>query len=185
MAPFEHLDIGDNLGQWEIEEFDRGIFWQSGIYSLYADGIWKKGKTRGIPKGQYTADDLIAALEANEPLKLKKKMFVGYGLALNGQRDKLNTWEVSEHEIVFGGQGKRYHNAVHWCGKAGCKNGYHEFIPRPFRFTPEDTTVSRPHFLPWLENDALAESRKNIISDETLYDVNHLDEDEEWVRDYG
>jgi hypothetical protein len=194
-APFDALDIGPDLGQWETEEFDSGIFWQSGIYSLRIDlgydpslGYgWVKGKTRGIPKGQYTADDLIHALNSNEPLKLKKKTFVGYGLALNGQnRDaRLNTWEVSDHEIVFGGQGKRYHNAVHWCGKAGCKNGYHEFIPRPFRFSPADTTASRPHFLPWLENDALAESRKNIISDETLYDVNHLDEDEEWVRDYG
>lgn len=185
MGPVGAISEGDNLGEWECSEFDAGIFWQSGIYSLNIGGIWVKGKTRGIPKGHYTADDLVGALERNEPLKLRKKMFIGYGLALNGQYDKLNTWEVTEHEIVFGGQGKRYHNVVHWCGKMGCHDGMHEFIPRPVRFTPAASTMSSPHYLPWLENDPLVESKKRILSDETLYDLNSLDEDEEWVRNYG
>jgi hypothetical protein len=183
MAPIDGLDTGANLGQWEIEEFDRGIFWQSGIYSLYADGAWRKGKTRGIPKGRYEAEDLIAALEAGEPLKLLKKNFTGYGLALNGQLDKLNTWEVVPHEIVFGGQGKRYHNVL-WCKAGKCHDGVHVFLPRPVRFTPADSTRSEPHYLPWLGNDPLVESKKRLLSDETLYDLNSLDEDEEWVRDY-
>ena len=185
MGPVDGLTIGSDLGEWETEEFDKGIFWQSGIYSLCSDGVWVKGKTRGIPKGYYTAQELIDALEEGEPLKLKKTNFIGYGLALNGQRDKLNTWEEVPHEIVFGGQGKRYHNTAVWCGQKGCFGGVHEFLPRPVRYTPEDATASQPHYLPWLENDPTVESKKQLLSDETLYDMTALDEDEEWVRDYG
>lgn len=185
MGPVDGLTIGSDLGEWETEEFDKGIFWQSGIYSLCSDGVWVKGKTRGIPKGYYTAQELIDALERGEPLKLKKTNFIGYGLALNGQRDKLNTWEEVPHEIVFGGQGKRYHNTAVWCGQKGCFGGVHEFLPRPVRYTPEDATASQPHYLPWLENDPTVESKKQLLSDETLYDMTALDEDEEWVRDYG
>jgi hypothetical protein len=183
MAPIGSINVGDNLGEWELTEYDSGIFWQSGIYSLNTGGAWVKGRTRGIPKGKYTAEEIIVALETNQPLKLMKKTFVGYGLALNGQRDKLNTWEVTPHEIVFGGQGKRYHNPL-WC-RAHCRDGVHEFIPRPVRFTPAASTMSEPHYLPWLTADPIVESKKRLIGDEALYDSNGLDEDEEWVRNYG
>lgn len=185
MCPIDGLDTGENLGQWECEEFDGGVFWQSGIYSLRIGDKWTKGKTRGIPKGQYAATDLIAALEAGEPLRLTKHSFIGYGLALNGQRDKMNTWQDTDHEILFGGQGKRYHNTQLWCGRKGCWNGVHEFIPRTVQFTPEASVASEPHYLPWLENDPIVEGKKRNISDETLFDLNSLDEDEEWVRSYA
>ena len=182
--PHSDLDVGTNLGQWDLTEYDEGIFFQSGIYSLKTGDGWIKGKTRGIPKGKYTAEDLIHAVETNQPLRLTKNQFTGYGLALNGQRERVNTWEQIPVEIVLGGHGKRYHNAVHWC-PAHCRDGVHEFIQRPVRFNPGDTTESAPHYLPWLAADALTESRKRVIDDQGLYDLNHLDEDEEWVRDYA
>jgi hypothetical protein len=184
MGPIDGIPIGSNLGEWEIEEYDKGIFWQSGIYALSSSEVWIKGKTRGIPKGRYGASDLIEALEKGEPLRLRKKMFISYGLALNGRRDDLNTWEETPYEIVFGGQGKRYHNTAYWCGKKGCYNGIHEFIPRPVRFSPTDTIASKPHFLPWLTNNPVLTQKKHVVSDEALYDANHLDEDEEWLADY-
>jgi hypothetical protein len=202
---FDNLDCGPGLGQWGTETYDEGIFWQSGIYCLKTPRCpekrcpnysgpagecgheWAKAKTRGIPKGKYTAEELIAAVESGEPLKLRKKNFIGYGVALNGQRDKLNTWEEVPHDIIFGGQGKRYHNARLWCGKKGCLPDdlgavTHDFIPRPIRFRPSDTVESEPHYLPWLDNDPLVEGKKRVVDDLHVYETNHLDEDEEWIR---
>lgn len=180
------IHIGDKLGDWDAAAYDEGIFFQSGIYSLRKDGEWKRGRTRGIPKGKYTAEDLIQACEANLPLKLHKNNFIGYGMALNGQREKLNTWEQMNIEIVMGGTGKRYHNTKMWCGKNGhCADGIHEFIPRPVRFHPSDSIDSEPHYLPWLENDELIEGKKRVVSDYTVYDTGNLDEDDEWIRDYA
>jgi hypothetical protein len=179
----DDLEIGDNLGEWEVTEYDSGIFWQSGIYALEQDGEWVKGRTRGIPKGRYEPQDLIDALGRGEDLTLTRKVFTGYGLALNGQRDRLNTWSTEPVTLVFGGEGKRYHNTVRHCEKH-CKEGIHEFIPRPVRWSPGDTVVSQPHSLPWDEMDALTESRKRIIDDFTFFDANHLDFDERWVTDY-
>lgn len=181
---FRNLDFGPHLGQWDSESWDAGIFWQSGIYALQRDGQWKKGKTRGIPKGKYKPEKLLESLEKNEPLKLTKKNFIGYGLALNGQRDMLNTWTEDPVEVVFGGQGKRYHNRDLWCGRIGCLDGSHDFIPRPYRETPRDTIRSEPHFLPWLGNDPLVISKKQLAGDWALFDLNHLGEDEEWVENY-
>jgi len=185
-TPIRNLDYGRKLGQWDSEIYDQGIFFQSGIYSLKKGDTWIKGKTRGIPKGKYTAEELIEACETDQPLRLIKKNFIGYGLALNGQRDKLNTWETMHVEIKMGGTGKRYHNDKMWCGKAGhCADGIHEFIPRSVRFNPCDPVESEPHYLPWLGNDPLLEGRKNAVDDITIYDVRHLDEDDEWIRDYA
>jgi hypothetical protein len=188
MAPFPKgtLDIGDNLGQWELDEYDSGIFWQSGIYALERNGEWIKGKTRGIMKGTYTPEQIIESFKAEKPLTMNRKSFIGYGLALNGRRAELNTWVTEPVEVVFGGQGKRYHNEVLWCGKRGCKDGVHDFIARPVRWNPSDTVESTAHSLPWSGPDPLAESRKRIISDLVLYDGSNLTEEErEWVLDYA
>lgn len=184
--PVRRIQTGTKLGEWETKSYAGGIFFQSGIYSLQSDsGKWETGKTRGIPKGKYTAGDLIKAVEDNQPLRLRKKAFIGYGLALEGQREKLNTWTETPVEIVLGGQGKRYHNTELWCGKLGCLGDAHDFIPRPVRWNPGDTTESASHYLPWLENDPLVEGRKRVTDDLHIYDASNLDEDEEWVRAYA
>jgi len=202
-SPVRNLDFGSSLGQWDSDRYTEGIFFQSGIYSLRTERCrdgkcsnygnnasdcaheWAKGKTRGIPKGKYSAEELIEACETNQPLKLVKNNFIGYGLALNGQRDKLNTWETMHIEIKMGGTGKRYHNDKMWCGRGGhCADGIHEFIPRTLLFNPADSVNSEPHYLPWLGNDPLLEGKKNAIDDLTIYDLRNLDEDDEWVRDY-
>lgn len=180
------LESGTRLGEWDLTTYDEGVFFQSGIYALRKDGEWLKGKTRGIPKGKYSPDQLLAAVQASEPLRLVKHQFTGYGLALNGQRDKLNTWEEIPVEIVLGGQGKRYHNTERWCRRNGhCADGVHEFIPRPVRFSPGDSVMSYPHYLPWLDSDPVIESKKRVVKDLALFDANHLAEDEEWAEQYA
>jgi hypothetical protein len=186
MAPFRNLDTGERLGQWDTESYDSGVFFQSGIYALGQGGDWVKGRTRGIPKGKYSAEEVLRCVNAGESLRMLQTKFTGYGLALNGIRESLNTWESVPVEVVFGGQGKRYHNTVKWCGKNGhCKDGIHEFIPRPVRFCPDDGITSAPHYLPWLANDPVVESKKRVVSDLAMFDINHLDEDEEWVMQYA
>lgn len=186
LVPFNsRLDVGPNLGQWELDTYDAGIFWQSGIYALQSGGEWIKGKTRGIPKGTYSPDQLIEAMQTGSSLKMRKKTFVGYGLALNGRLQEMNTWKEDEIEIVFGGEGKRYHNSVLWCGTRGCSNGVHDFISRPVRYNPADSVVSVPHSLPWLGPDRLRESRRNAVQDLVMYDANALEPEEEWVLEYA
>jgi hypothetical protein len=178
------LDVipGPNLGDWELNEYDEGIFWQSGIYSLYTKVQgWAKGRTRGIPKGAYAPGELLAAMENDETLHLTIHTFIGYGLALNGQYDRWNTWVDEPREIVFGGQGKRYHNVPFYCKKGLCPgNGIHNFIPPPD--PPNRDARSIPHYLPWLGNNPRLVQNKLLVGDFIAYNENHTDEDELWER---
>jgi hypothetical protein len=67
LAPCSNLAIGGNLGEWAAKRYADGVFWQVGIYFLKDEktGEWSRGeaKTRGIPKGVYKAEDLIAEIE--------------------------------------------------------------------------------------------------------------------------
>lgn len=182
---------GPRLGEWELNEYAEGIFWQSGIYALRTTTRgWEKGRTRGIPKGSYEPAELLDCLARDIPLRLSVNTFIGYGLALNGQQERLNTWIREPHEIIFGGQGKRYHNVPYYCARGKCNNGgggadrsgsaVHHFIPQ-MEIRPDPH--SQPHYLPWLDNDPLTETNKNLVADYQAYNVNDLEPDDEWVRD--
>lgn len=181
LAPFENLQVGSNLGEWELDEYDDGIFWQSGIYTLKVGDEWKKAKTRGIPKGSYTAEELLACLRDGEPLRLTKKVFVTYGLADAGQRDKHNTWQSEPHEFAMGGSGKRVHFA-RACPHT-CSGDLHKLAIPTFDYGPQNDSQSKRHYLPWQDrtDDNLARI-KVLLDDLSWYDANDLDSDDEWVR---
>jgi len=180
MAPIGVVP-GNRIGEWELNEYDEGIFWQSGIYCLRTSNGWEKGKTRGIPKGAYTERELLAAMASDETLYINVHTFVGYGLALNGQYDRWNTWADEPREIVFGGQGKRYHNVPFYCWKELCPgNGVHNFIPPPD--PPGRSVISAPHYLPWLHNNPAMVRNKLLIGDFIAYNENNVNEDELWER---
>ena len=180
LRPFASLDIGEELGQWDVTEYDGGIFWQSGIYMLRRSDTWVKAKTRGIPKGSYTAADMLAAMEQNEPLTMVRKVFIGYGLACSQDRSKMNTWQEEPHSYVFGGTGKRMHIG-RYCAKT-CNGTLHRLVMPQALYGPCDTLSTR-HYLPWLDTTdlELAQS-KYLIDDLVMYDQNHLDEDDSWVK---
>jgi len=186
LAPL-HLDTGPSLGQWKDSEWQDGIFWQSGIYALreslgYDDSLgygWDKAKTRGIPRGAYSVDDLLECLRTGEPLRLDKKVFVTYGLADNGRMDKLNTWVTEPHEFVMGGSGKRQHYA----GPKGvyCKNHcdhLHRLTMLNLQWSPEGECMSVRHWLPWLDPP---DRDKQVMSDLMLFDLDNLDDDDDWM----
>lgn len=181
--PIRGIQYGDKLGEWEYDEYDEGIFFQSGMYYLKRDGEWIKAKTRGIPKGSYTPEQLSACIRDNIPLSLSKKIFVTYGLASNGQRDRLNTWRTEPHEFIFGGGSKRRHYKRHGtqgCTSA-CSGAEHRLgLLHPYPVPP----LSKPHSLPW-ENPEERIAVRDKMDDLLLYDMNHLDYDQEWIRDHG
>jgi hypothetical protein len=176
LAPFAHLDSGNRLGDWELTEYDDGIFWQSGIYSLKTGDSWVKAKTRGIPKGSYTAEQLLECLRLGRPLSLSKKVFVTYGLADDGRRHEHNTWKLEPHEFVMGGDGKRVH-FPRAC-KTECDGSLHRLGMPQFVYGPDGSAWSKPHSLPWLEPP---DDNRKLMDDLTLFDANHLDVDDLWV----
>lgn len=186
LAPIDGLtNVSEELGAWELSEWDDGIFWQSGMYALNTGGEWKKARTRGIPRGEYSAQEMLTAFYAGEPLRIMKKTFVTYGLALQLGRDKLNTWITEPHEYAFGGNGKTFHSERGCCaGKPDTT--VHRLAMLHMLYGPVISPVSEPHYLPWLDTEDLElERRKHKLDDWTWYDQNHLEEDEEWVRDYA
>lgn len=153
LAPLDSLDLGPALGQWDVAEFDDGVFWQSGVYCLKRGDDWIKAKARGIPKGTYTAEDLLARVKTRESFKVYKNVFIGYGLADNGQWKKRNTWERTEHEYVFGGSGKRCHLGRFGGCNSQCDGDVHALGQIQFLYGPEGSPESEPHYLPWLDNE--------------------------------
>jgi hypothetical protein len=160
-GPFVWLQHSKELGQWELEEYEDSVFWQSGIYALKSEGEWKKARSRGLPRATFSVESLLAAVETLGQLKLKKKVFVGYSVALQRnvtERDAaFNTWEEIDYDLTFGGKGKRLHIRGRnkegvWmdrCAQICPGNGTHILARRPnMELHPE----SRQHHLPWLDD---------------------------------
>lgn len=175
LEPFKEITDSDELGGWELTEYQDGIFWQSGIYALKAGGSWIKAKTRGIPKGTYTAEDLLECLKDGTPLKLTKKVFVSYGLALNGGHQKFNTWIEEPHEYKFGGTGKRQHivRKGH-CGYRKCRDGLHYMALPALHVSALGSCQSHKHVLPWIDGES---KFKNMVDDITYFGM-----EGEWER---
>jgi hypothetical protein len=181
LAPIESLNIGDNLGDWELCEYDDGVFWQSGVYCLKDGNDWKKARARGIPKGTYDADDLLERVTTREPFKVFKNVFIGYGMADNGQWGKRNTWERKEHEFVFGGSGKRSHIGRFGRCNVHCHGDVHALGALQNVYGPDGNPESEPHYLPWLDNKLEAQE----IKEQGHFVLNQEDPDSEelgWLK---
>jgi hypothetical protein len=194
LQPFAWLRNSKELGKWELDQYDDGIFWQSGIYTLKEGDTWTKAKTRGIPKGSYTAQDLISALPTYSPLRLTKKVFIAYGLALQGQREMLNKWKAEPHEFKFGGGGKRQHiyrqstaryrpNSCNSRDKVYRYPNLHRLALPPHFYGPFTDSESCEHKLPWI-NSEKEMGQKDELDTLVFYDTNDLDFDDEWARGY-
>lgn len=180
MCPVEGLDIGNELGQWERTEYDDGVFWQSGVYCLKQGNDWVKAKTRGIPKGTYSAEDLLQAIKTRKPLTIKKNKFIGYRQADNEQWSKRNTWVQDIPELAFGGGGKRQHLGRFGGCNIYCHDDLHALgaIQLTYAWGKADSV---PHYLPWMDNS------KEIawIKEKCLFVFSEEDPDTEvlgWIK---
>lgn len=186
LAPINGMDVGNALGQWELEEYGDGVFWQSGMYCLREDlgydpalGYgWIKAKARGIPKGSYSAEELIEYTKTGEAVKLSKKVFVTYGLADSGRRELHNQWVSEPHSFIMGGSGKRMHFPLACKSQCGQLHALGSVVTR---YGPAGDPMSRRHHLPWQDPP---DDTKAMFDDLTFFDANDLDMDDEWVRDY-
>lgn len=179
-APLDFLPngMGEELGQWKVEEYSGVLYLQSGVYWLRAlDGSWKKPKTRGIPQAHMEFDQAYAALREKVPLRVTQTQFIRFGLA-DMRRDgyKLwRTWQQNEKEFSFGGHGlgssgKRVH-IEQSCKECAQGLGYHESLhtlmlsPKGFaRDKNGEYRSSAPHYLPWRKiGQQSVDSRKSEI----------------------
>jgi hypothetical protein len=186
LRPIRNVENSDVMGQWKLETFDDGIFYQSGIYALKEKGEWKKAKTRGIPKGTYTVESLFASLNSMEPLKLTKKVFISYGLALMTKQE-MNSWVMEPHEFKFGGNGKRFHpnpkskSGKYYCSRI-CGKRMHKLTYNVAMYGAKYEALPRsyPHQLPWIKPLTI---EKNIMDTWTLFDRNDIDFDDDWIME--
>jgi hypothetical protein len=194
LRPIEGIDIGDGLGQWEVTHYDDGIFWQSGIYCLKTNDcrckgcpnrsgnseicghMWPANKTRGIPKDSYTYKRLLDCLASRAPLTVLQHVFVTYTQALNGDWNKLNTWEDRPHEYKMGGRGKRTHQENH-CQKT-CRrpDGLHVLTMNHMKYGPNGSAQSIMHYVPWMKHSKMMHQIKEMMDDNLIVH----DEMEEW-----
>jgi hypothetical protein len=187
LRPIRNIVNSNVMGEWKLETFDDGLFWQSGIYALKEKGEWKQGKikTRGIPKGTYTVENLFASLNSMEPLKLTRKVFISYGLALQ-QKAVLNSWVIEPQEFKFGGNGKRFHPNPKsrlgsiYCSRT-CGKRMHKLTYNIMLYGIGSLPHSYPHSLPWIGELSL---EKQIMDTWTLFDRNDIDFDDDWINEY-
>jgi hypothetical protein len=170
LCPLDDIvPIGKGLGEWGSDKYEAGLFWQSGIYTLKQGGVWKKARTRGIPKGQYTTEQLQDAIRTQTPITLVRKMFITYSLALMGQWERRNTWNEEPSDYAFGGGpgSKRTHitrgadrlrekdgtvNGLAKCGRPCWDMPKHMHRTRPgFFIITSENEKSHPHYLPWID----------------------------------
>ncbi len=179
LKPFDTLQNSKELGGWELKTYDDGIFWQSGIYALLGkdeDGKpeWT-AKMRGIERGSDLVEILFQNLQSMEPIEVKKNVFIGYGMALQGLRDSLNTWEEVTSVYTFGGGGKRQHLTPKGCCSGACNGNHHRFGLWAAHGGPQLDFQSHPHYLPWVEGSRKTQEIKRLFDDQTGYEVT------EWV----
>lgn len=143
------LDLGEELGQWGLTEYDWMTYVQSGIYFTNTAGATStKSKSRGIDVTKLHYPEVLAFLDSDqsEPLLVDTRMFIG----LTNPRDYLyGQWTDAAKEVRVAGQ-KRVHMPS-LCG--ACDQGLsmsshmHDLAAAPLYGREE----SLKHPLPWLD----------------------------------
>jgi hypothetical protein len=86
---------------------------------------------------------------------------------------------MEPHEFAMGGSGKR----IHFPKACASECGTMHRLGMPLAlYGPYGDATSRRHYLPWLDPPP---NNRNVIDDLMLFDANHLDFEDEWVREYN
>lgn len=166
-----HLDLGDNLGQWEETIYDDFVYLQSGCRFGLQGEKWK-AKYRGFDQGSLSLDDALTALSGS-PDQWKilgtTRRFVGFAQALHTNFDTWREFQTGKvRELHIGGEGKRKHmpKLCEACHKGiPASEGFHTAaLAAPVPLEPH----SAKHPLPW-KDVHLLETQE--LSDERKYEV--------------
>lgn len=108
---FINPDIGPNLGQLDVTEFDRVIQFMPGVYYLENEKTGEKvSRYRGMDK-DFSPQKALAYLKGNKKYKIKMKIFVTRSLAIhqyNAYGDKIYYFVDVEKAEEFRLSSKRY-----------------------------------------------------------------------------
>lgn len=141
------VTIGDELGEFEHEEYDGIIYVQSGVYFKRQDHKWLAGKTRGFANNTLSPEVAMRSVHSLEPLSTTQNRFGG--MAMHAGKPTWRRFNETQQALHWGGTGKRYHDERH-CD-ACLRNdgsGWHDTRCR----IPE-SHFSHPHTLPWVDGD--------------------------------
>jgi DNA polymerase type B, organellar and viral len=168
--------IGEELGQWKLEQYSGIMYWQNGVYWLRNDdGDWIASKTRGIKKNKIPIEKVFEAYERSNGFTIPNESFIeveqtrfrGYNLCISqGNFEEWRTWNTESRRLLFGGAGKSIH-VPSFClrcretrnesSKKKSTNRSAKELARETEgmhdITPLQTgeSISQPHKLPWLE----------------------------------
>lgn len=178
------VTLGSDLGEWELEKSDGGVYFQSGVYFTEKSGKWSKGKSRGIEQRRKTPDltpgMLTEAILADRAVKLTpRRKYTTVRMALNGIPATAGEWkEHPGNTLVFGGGGKRYHNKMMCWKYCDSDAGIHGFLPM-FNADSIFDIMSYRHLLPWKER---IPSEPGPFDDTLWVDTESID-DELWYAE--
>jgi hypothetical protein len=177
-ASLSDVVMGDRLGEWDATVYDEMLYVQSGIYHRRIGDQWLPPKSRGLDIGSVALPIVRQYLgsfgRGNFPALAvsTRPRFIGLTAAVAGSapvKVRHCRWEPGERILEPGGKGKRIHVPA-MCsacrqGKTAAEAG-HTLIVR----SRSDGRMSHPHFLPWEDGEALADS-------ETARELDVLSED--------
>ena len=143
------MEVGSDLGQWEMEKTEWLTYIQSGIYFAGSDaGILTPGKTkmRGLDAGTLHYDEIREWLRegATEPFSVPAHRFIALA---NPQRERVGNWVDGTKTVTLAG-GKRLHlpDMCSACGKGiPLSEGLHPLeVPHG-----DGHAESSTHTVPW------------------------------------
>lgn len=171
------LPLSDSLGEWDLTEWTRLIYIQSGTYFGETTTGKVVEKTRGVDKGVLHWDDVLDALDrftlfgeperryAKEYVTAQTTRFIGAGVALSQSFSRWRRWERTERAITLGPTGKRNHMTCYRKPRGHCSRFWHsaevfllaDNVSHPF---PVEWINPNPEMIASIEGESYAEYRK-------------------------
>lgn len=162
------LDIGGELGQWGVTEYDWVTYVQSGIYFTSDVATGSKSKTRGIDVTQLNHKEVLAFLDSDqtEPLLVNSRQFIGL---TNPRTAFYGQWLDSVKEVKVAGA-KRLHMRAS-CAQCAAGLSMAKHMHRLNATTHYGITESLPHPLPWIDGGIIADEPEMRYAGDALEDM--------------
>jgi hypothetical protein len=118
VAATRRLDVkeGHDLGEWEVEQYDRAMVVQAGVGSLWKGGERTTDKYRGFDRGAIDPDKIVEQWKANARTGARtaietwspRPVTLGTALTSDEWFALWNTWQDTKRDLdLYGGDGKR------------------------------------------------------------------------------
>ena len=150
------VELGEGLGQWELETYDEIVYIQSGVYWLRKGDNWYT-KNRGLDTGALILDDVLEAykninITGKFYVEGKATSFITYGSAMSSHTWlQWGQWVETTKQISLIPEGKRrLHDDVEL---SDYDKAYDKLIPSLPKII--DSLESEPYKLDWFQESSL------------------------------